>query len=97
MQMLALCSGSVIFWSFIAVLYLALAIVTWVKSKPVKEALAALKTPGDSLASYSDKLRKKVGLESTLHAAYKTIIITDVIGFGLAAIAAAISGLNWLP
>jgi hypothetical protein len=80
-----------LFWIVIAVFYLALAITTWINSRPIKEALAALKTPGDSLVSYSDKMKKEVGLESTLYAAYKTIIITDIIGFVLAAGAAGIS------
>jgi hypothetical protein len=84
---------SLVFWSLIAALYLALAIITWVSSRSVIKALAALMTPGDSLKSYSHKLKKEVGLESTLYAAYKTIIITEIIGFVLAAIAAVISGL----
>jgi hypothetical protein len=82
-----------IFWSIVAALYLTLAIVTWVKSKPIKKALYALTQPGDSLTSYSDKLKKEVGLESTLRSAYNAIIITESIGFVLAAIAAVISGL----
>jgi hypothetical protein len=84
---------SVIFWLVLAALYLALAIVTWVKSKSVKKALHALTQPMDSLTSYSDELKGEVGLESTLHAAYKAIIGTEIAGFVLAAIAAVISGL----
>ncbi len=83
-----------IFWLVIAIFYATLAIVTYVMGKPVIEALVALKTPGDSLVSYSAKLGKEVGLESTLHAAYKATIITDIIGFMLAAIAAIISAFS---
>jgi ABC-type nitrate/sulfonate/bicarbonate transport system permease component len=84
---------STVFWAVLAALYLTLAIVTWIKSKSVKKALYALAQPGDSLTSYSDELKKEVGLESTLHAAYKAIIGTEIAGFVLAAIAAIVSGL----
>jgi hypothetical protein len=82
-----------IFWSILAALYLTLAIVTWIKSKSVKKALYALTQPGDSLVSHSNELKKDVGLESTLYAAYKAIIGTEIAGFVLAAIAAIVSGL----
>ena len=84
---------SIVFWVILAAFYLALAIVTWVKGRLVIKALYALMQPGDSGTSYSEELKREVGLESTLHAAYKTIIITEIAGFVLAAIAAIVSGL----
>jgi hypothetical protein len=78
------------FWVVLAFLYLALAVGTWLISRPIEKAFALLKEPGDTLVSL-DKSGKEVGLESTLHKAYKTIIITDIVGFVLAAIAAVIS------
>ncbi len=79
----------VIFWAILAALYLSLAIVTYVLSRPVLKKLALLKET-DALVSY-DKQGKEVGLESTLYRAFKAIIITDTIGFVLAAFAAGIS------
>ena len=90
-------SGFVLLWLVIAGLYLALAIGTWLKSKPVRKAFAALKEPRDSLVSYSPELGKEVGLESTLYKAYKTIIVTDIVGFMLAAAAAGISFILTTP
>ncbi|MCJ7426243.1 MAG: hypothetical protein MUO17_03805 [Dehalococcoidales bacterium] len=93
MQSPSVSSGPVVFWALIAAFYLVLAIMTWVKGRSVIKALYALKSPRDSLTSYSEELKKEVGLESTLYAAYKAMIITEIAGFVLAAIAAVISGL----
>jgi hypothetical protein len=48
-----------------------------------------LKKPGDSLVSLNEQ-GKEVGLESTVHTAFKAIIITDIVGFVIGAIAAII-------
>ena len=79
----------VIFWVILATLYLTLAIVTSVLGRPVLKNLALL-SENDTSVSLNEQ-GKEVGLESTLHRAYKAIIIIDTIGFGLAAIAAIIS------
>jgi len=79
-----------VFWIAIAVLYLALAVVTYVVGKPVLKGLAALTKDGNSLVSYLPG-KGEIGLESLLHRAFKAIVITDVVGFIVAAIAAAIS------
>jgi hypothetical protein len=84
-----------LFWAVLAVLYLALAIVTWVLSRPVLDQLARLRKLGDIIV-INPPLEKrdeagKLEIEKTLHRAFKGIIITDTVGFVLAAIAAFIS------
>jgi hypothetical protein len=79
-----------IFWIVIAVFYLSLAIVTYVTGKPVLRSLTLLSDPGDSIVSYLPG-KGEVGLESTVLRAFKAIVITDMAGFILAAMAAAIS------
>ena len=75
-----------IFWSVLALLYLSLAVVTQRMSKPIKEKLKLL-SQEDALTSDSPKYGE-VGLESTLYKAYRSILITDVVGLILAATAA---------
>ena len=82
-----MCSS--IFWWILAALYLALAIITWCSSKPVLEKLALL-GESDALVS-TDTKGVEVGFESTVHKAFRSIIITDIVGFFIAAFAAAIS------
>lgn len=81
--------GFSLFWSVIALFYLALAIVTYVMGRRVLKCIRVLGGDGDTLVSWS-KETGEVGLESTLHRAFKAIIITDIIGFTLAAAAAII-------
>ena len=85
--------GPSIFCSVLALFYLSLAIITGIMGKPVLNKLSALKAPGDSLVSIIEKTGEEVGLESTLHKAFKAIIITDIVGFILAAIAALLSAI----
>ena len=81
--------GIIIFWSVLAALYAALAFVTWLASKPVKRELALhVKYAG---IVNEDEKGKQVALESTLQKAFKGIIITDIVGFSLACIAAILS------
>jgi len=79
------------YWWVLAIFYFVLAIVTWVTSRPILSSFSALMLLGDSLVSYDKKQKKEVGLESTLRRAYKSLIITDVVGFVLASIAAIVS------
>ena len=51
--------------------------------------VALLKKPGNSLVSLNEQ-GKEVGLERTVHTAFKAIIITDIVGFVIGAIAAII-------
>ncbi len=90
MQLFLTCWSPSLFWSVLALFYLGLAIVTLVMGRPVLKGLSVLGEDGDTLVSYSPGTGK-VGLESLLHRAFKAIIITDIIGFILAAIAAGIS------
>jgi hypothetical protein len=80
------------FWVVLALLYLVLSVVTWLTSRPIEKAFALLKEPGDTLVSVNES-GKEVGLESTLHKAYKTIITTNIVGFVLAALAAGVTAI----
>ena len=81
--------GTWIFWSVLSGFYLVLAIVTCISGRHILRKTAKLKEPRDVITSRDGE----VGLESTFHSALKAIIITDILGFLLAAIAAIISGL----
>ena len=79
-----------IFWSVLALFYLGLAIATFVSSRPIQKDFASLAEEGPDLY-LTLKNSKEVSLNRNLHRAYKAIIITDVIGFILAAAASIIS------
>ena len=77
------------FWLVLALFYLALAVVTFIKSRPIKRDLAGLAQEGpDSFLQTTGG--KEISLNKTLSSAYKSIIITDMMGFFLAAIAAIV-------
>ncbi len=75
-----------IFWGVIALFYLVLAIVTYFTGKPLLKALgeAAQKSDGAKVSILG------VEIIPLLNKAFKTIFITDVVGFVVAAIAAAV-------
>ena len=77
------------FWIILAGLYLILAIVTFLSGRAILKNFALLKQT-DALISINER-GEEVGLESTLHRAYKAILMTDTIGFVFAALAAIIS------
>ena len=79
----------ILFWLVLALFYLALAIVLVVKSRPIKKNLAELAQEGPD--SFLETAKgKEISLNQTLFSAYKSIIITDVVGFVLAALAASL-------
>ncbi len=80
--------GLSLFWFVLALFYLSLAIVTFVTSRPIKSNLAQLAQEGPDLWVTTVE-GKDVSLNENLYRAYKSIIITDIIGF-LLAVAAAI-------
>lgn len=82
-----------IFWIVIAVFYLVLAIVTYMIGRPVLKVLGSAAELGvGSTTTWKVKEGEweTVELESLLHRAFKAIVITDVAGFIVAAMAAAI-------
>lgn len=78
-----------LFWSVLALFYLLLTIVTFISSRPIKKNLAELAQEGPD-SSLETIEGKEISLNETLYRAYKNIIITDMIGFALAAAAAII-------
>ena len=83
-------SDSSLFWFILALFYLALAIVTFVGSRPIKYMFAQLAKEGaDSVLETAEG--EEISLNDNIYRAYKSIIITDIIGFVLAAVAAVVS------
>ena len=79
-----------VFWLVLALFYLVLAIVTYLSSKTIKKNLEILAQEGPD-SSLETKEGKEISLNENLYRAYKAIIITDTIGFVLAAAATAIT------
>jgi hypothetical protein len=77
------------FWLVLALFYLALTIVTFIMSRPIRKKLEALVQEGPD-SSLQTTEGKEISLNQTLFSAYKSIIITDMIGFFLAALAAIV-------
>jgi len=77
------------FWVVLGLFYLVLSLVVWKEGRPILKDLLLLKG-FDALRSI-DENGREVGLESTLYKAYRGILITDIVGFALAAIAAVIA------
>lgn len=77
-------------WPALALFYLILALVTYMTSRPIKKNLAALAQEGPDSMLVSKK-GKEISLNQGLYQAYLGIIMTDIAGFILAAIAALIS------
>jgi hypothetical protein len=64
-----------------------LAIVTFINSRPIRKNLAELAQEGPD--SFLSTIKgKEISLNQTLYRAYKSTIITDVVGFSLAFTAA---------
>jgi len=83
------------FWLIIALLFLVLAIFTYVKSKPALKVLGSVPKGEDTIVYRDEEDREKgIGLESILHSFFKWNVFINVIGFILAAIAAAISAIS---
>lgn len=76
----------IIFWSVLALFYLALSIFTYFAGRTLLKHLKIMTKSGDTLI-----YEENIGLESTLYHAFKTITIVDIIGFFLAALAAIAS------
>ena len=83
-------SGISIFWIVLAVFYLSLAISTYIRSRPIQSDLRKLAKEGpDNMISLKDGV--SISLNDNIYLAFKNIIITDIIGFILASIAAIIT------
>jgi hypothetical protein len=83
-------SGSSLFWIVLALFYLILALITYISSRPIKYMFSKLAEEGaDSVLEIREG--EEISLNSTIYKAYKSIIITDIIGFILATVAAGIS------
>ena len=74
------------FWSAIALLWLALAIVTTIGLVRIRQSLSDL--DNRSLSGVFNKKGKVIGIESTLYNAIKAILTTEILGFFVAAVAA---------
>ncbi len=83
-------SGSFLFWVVLAIFYLVLALVTFLSSKPIKYMFAQLAKEGADSVLVTEE-GNEISLNNNIYKAYKSIIITDIIGFILAAIAATLS------
>ncbi len=82
--------GIIIFWSALAFGYFILALVTGRALYKIKQDLNKL----DKISpSGFIKNGKTIGVESTLYNAIKAILITDIIAFVLAAVAAIVSSI----
>ena len=82
--------GISLFWFVLALFYLSLAIVTFVRSRPIKSNLAQLAQEGPD-SSLTTVEGKDISLNENLYRAYNSIIVIDIIGFILAAVAAIIT------
>ena len=77
-----------IFWSVIALFYFALSIVTLIALRKLKRDFSRLDDISPS-GIFNDK-GKVVAVETTLYKALKAILITDILGFLVAAAAAIV-------
>lgn len=80
-----------VFWIILSLFYLILAIFTFISSRPIKNNLALLSKEGPDSYVTDNKKGKDVSLNENLYRAYRNIIITDIVGFILAASASVIS------
>lgn len=81
--------GVTIFWSLLAIMYFVLSVITFLARKSLIKDLSTLDDM--SPTGVYNAQGKVVAVESRLYNALKAILITDIIGFFLAAIAAIIS------
>jgi hypothetical protein len=80
-----------VFWSVIALFYFVLAVVTGIALCRLRQDLNKLDKRSPS--GIFNKNGKVVAVESTLYNSIKAILLTDVVGFILATIAAVVSSI----
>lgn len=78
-----------LFWSVLALFYLALATVTFITTRPIQRNLATIKKQIDMTAN--NEKGETISQGETLYRAFKGMTLTDIIGFILAAAAAIMS------